>query len=78
MTLLLTVALVLATALLAAVAAAAVLGSIGAATGATLERCDRCHRVGLAEHGTVHGDGCPQLVGRPVAGPSCFSGAHRG
>lgn len=59
---LLTLALVLAVALLGVVAAGAVLAAFGALSGTELRRCERCHRLGFAARGPVHAEGCPPPV----------------
>jgi len=57
---LVTLALVLSSALLVVVGLGAVLGGIGAVSGGRLGRCERCHRLGLGLGEGVHPQGCPE------------------
>lgn len=38
---------------------ALLVGTIGMLSKERLERCPRCHRLGLTEHGRRHPNGCP-------------------
>ncbi len=70
------VVLAVAAALFAAIELAAMTGLFAAAAGERVERCARCHHMGVTSGGVVHREGCPHRLGLHLSGS--HGGLHPG